>query len=121
MTDPKGNIPEDRGAVLAIDMIKALSILNGSVCELNDTLRRSFEMKAELLEAIDQLTGYFEVVNRTVEIVAEKRDEGKNKWSHNDYIDAWLEAADEIMPHEDKEGEEEEDESGDEDPRVRRH
>lgn len=106
MVEPE-RIPNDPGARLAADMVENLRALN-------DRIEQSISVQAELRESVDQLVGHCEVFSRTMEILVEQADEGKNKWSLKDFAVAYLEAADEIMPAED-----DEDEPGDEDPRVR--
>lgn len=107
MAEPGSRIPEDPGARLAADMVQNLR-------DLSEKVEQSAAMNAELRDSIDQLVGHCEVFSRTMEILVEQADEGKNKWSLKDFAAAYLEAADEIMP-----AEEDEDEPGDEDPRVR--
>ena len=106
MPDAERIPPADPGARLAADMVESLRALHDRVAEQT-------AMNTELREAVDQLTAHFEVFGRTMEIICEKKDEGKSKFSLSDFAEAYVEAADEIMPAED------DDEPGDEDPRVR--
>jgi len=106
MPDAERIPPADPGARLAADMVESLRALHDRVAEQT-------AMNTELREAVDQLTAHFEVLGRTMEIICEKKDEGKSKFSLSDFAEAYVEAADEIMPAED------DDEPGDEDPRVR--
>ncbi len=89
----------DPATALANDMIKALTV-NSQLVE------KSVEVQAALVESVDKLIDHCDVFTRTAEILMEKSEEGKNKWSLKDFFTAYLEAADEIMP---PEGEEEED------------
>ena len=106
MSDAERIPPQDPGTRLAADMVESLRALHDRVAEQT-------AMSTELREAVDQLTGHFEVFGRAMEIICEKKDEGKSKFSLSDFAEAYVEAADEIMPAED------DDEPGDEDPRVR--
>lgn len=92
----------DPATALATDMIKSLAY-NTKMVE------QSIAIQAELKESIDKLIDHCEVFTRTAEILMEKAEEGKNKWSLKDFFVSYLEAADEIMPAEDGEGPEEED------------
>lgn len=107
MAEPERIPSQDPGARLAADMVESLRALHDRVAEQT-------AMNTELREAVDQLTGHFEVLGRAMEIICEKKDEGKSKFSLSDFAEAYVEAADEIMPTDD-----DEDEPGDEDPRVR--
>lgn len=100
MTD--ANRVQDPGAVLAADMIKALVMLG-------DRIESASGLQAELKESVDQLVGHCEVFGRAMEIVIEKSEEGKSKWSLRDFAEAYVEAADEIMPTEEGEAEEDDD------------
>ena len=93
--------PHDPGARLAADMVQALRALHDRVAEQT-------AMNTDLREAVDQLTAHFEVLGRTMEIICEKKDEGKSKFSLSDFAEAYVEAADEIMPAED-DGDEDDD------------
>ena len=106
MPDAERIPPTDPGARLAADMVESLRALHDRVAEQT-------AMNTELREAVDQLTAHFEVLGRAMEIICDKKDEGKSKFSLSDFAEAYVEAADEIMPAED------DDEPGDEDPRVR--
>ncbi len=100
----------DPGAVLAVDMIRSLAILG-------ERIKEATGLNVELKESVDQLIGHFEVFGRAMEIVCEKAEEGKSKWTLKDFAESYVEAADEIMPSEDApEGAEEEEEEED-DPR----
>src|SRR5574342_1357402 len=105
MPDAERIPPQDPGTRLAADMISALQALHDRVAEQT-------AMNTELRETVDQLTAHFEVLGRAMEIICEKKDEGKSKFSLSDFAEAHVQAADEIMPADD-------DEPGDEDPRVR--
>lgn len=102
MVEPD-RIPEmDPATALATDMIRALTH-NSKLVEA------SVAMQAELKDSIDKLVDHCEVFTRTTEILMEKAEEGKNKWSLKDFFASYLEAADEIMPAEDGDEPEEED------------
>ena len=107
MPDAERIPPSDPGTRLAADMVESLRALHDRVAEQT-------AMSTELREAVDQLTAHFEVLGRAMEIICEKKDEGKSKFTLSDFAEAYVEAADEIMPAED-----DDDEPGDEDPRVR--
>lgn len=102
---PNGRTPEEpTGQLLAAEMLKNLVILN-------ESLKDGQALHSEMKESVDTLIGHFEIFSRTMEIICEKKDEGKVKFSLSDFAEFYLEAADEIM--------ESEDEPGEEDPRVR--
>lgn len=103
MTEAERITPADPAATLAVDMVRSL-------VQLGDTIKSSIVLQAELKDSIDQLIGHCEVFGRAMEIVAEKKEEGKVKWTLADFAESYLEAADEIMPAEGEEGEEEEEE-----------
>jgi hypothetical protein len=105
MTEPNGKPidPESTGPLLAAEMLKNLVILN-------DQLKDGHALHVELKDSVDQLIGHFEVFGRAMEIICEQKEEGKSKFNLSDFAEAYLEAADEIMPAED--------EPGDEDPLV---
>lgn len=108
MNEPNGRTPdpESVGNQLATELVKNLVILNR-------TMEENQKLSVEIRDALDQFCGHMEVVNRAMEIVVEKREEGKVKFTLADFADAMVEAADEIMPAE-------EDEPGGEDPLVGR-
>ena len=95
---------ESVGQVMAADMLKNLVILN-------EQLQVGHELHGELKDSVDQLIGHFEVFGRAMELICEAKEEGKMKFTLGDFADAYLAAADEIMP-------EDEDEPGPEDPLV---
>lgn len=103
MVEPDRIPPQDPGARLAADMVESLRALHDRVAEQT-------AMNTELREAVDQLTAHFEVLGRAMEIICEKKDEGKSKFSLSDFAEAYVEAADEIMPAEDAD---EDDDDGD--------
>ncbi len=103
MVDAERIPPPDPGTRLAADMVAALHALHDRVAEQT-------AMNTELREAVDQLTAHFEVLGRAMEIICEKKDEGKSKFSLTDFAEAYVEAADEIMPAEDGD---EDDDDGD--------
>lgn len=99
--------PESVGQHMAAEMLKNMVLLN-------ERLGNGQEISSELVEKVDTLIGHFEVFGRSMEIICEKASDGKSKWSLKDFAEAYLEAADEIMPEDDGE-----DEHGPEDPLVR--
>lgn len=107
-----GEIPnaDQPGAVIAAEMLKNLILLN-------ENIRKSHEMYAQLLASLQDLGDYHETYMRAMEILIEQSEEGKSKFTLADLAKATAEAAAEVMPEGDEE--EEEDEPGDEDPRVR--
>lgn len=105
MTEAERIPSSDPGTALANDMIKSIAINSKMVEE-------SIAMQAELRDSIDKLVDHCEVFTRTAEILMEKAEEGKNKWSLKDFFTAYLEAADEIMPAEEEEDEDEPDGPG---------
>lgn len=108
MTEAERITPADPAAALAVDMVRSL-------VQLGDTIKSSIVLQVELKESIDQLIGHCEVFSRAMEIVVEKKEEGKVKWGLADFAESYLEAADEIMPADGEEEAEEED--GDPDTR----
>jgi hypothetical protein len=105
--DPQGDRPsngEAPGAIIAAEMLKNLVLLN-------ENIRRSHELYERLEQKIDDLAGYHETYMCAIDILMEKAEEGKNKFSLSDVINAMAEASAEVLG-------EPEDEPGDEDPRV---
>lgn len=90
---------EAPGAVIAAEMLKNIVLLN-------ENIRRSHEMYEQLSDQLADLNDYHETYMRAVEILIEKSEEGKNKFSMKDLVEAMAEAAEEIMPGEDEPGEE---------------
>lgn len=84
------------GQNIAAEMLKNLVILN-------ENMKTGQEMQEKLLEKLDELVGYHEVYGLMMEILQEKR--GK-KLGISDLAEAYMEAADEIMPADDEPGEE---------------
>jgi len=107
MVDTQSDRPqngETPGAVLLAELLKSLVILN-------ETMRANQERYERLEQKLDDLAGYHETYMCAVEILMEKSEEGKNKFTMSDVIHAMAEAASEVLG-------EPEDEPGDEDPRV---
>lgn len=108
MTDEgqNGRTPdgESVGTALATELVKQLVILN-------QTLKENQALMVEIKESIEDLNDSHEVICRTMEILHEQR--GKQKLGLSDLAAAFVEAADEVMP-----ADVEEDEPGEEDPRV---
>jgi hypothetical protein len=90
---------EAPGAIIAAEMLKNLVMLN-------ENIRRSHEVYEQLLSALADLSDYHETYMRASEIVIEKAEEGKTKFSVLDFARAMVEAAEEVMPSEDEPGEE---------------
>jgi hypothetical protein len=105
MTEQNGKPQEHEsvGNVMAADMLRNLVVLN-------ERLKDGQALHVELKDSVDQLIGHFEVFGRAMELICDQKEEGKVKFSLGDFADAYLEAADEIMPADD--------ESGPEDPLV---
>lgn len=101
---------ESVGENIAAEMLKHL-------VRLNDNIEKSHAMYAAIAESLATLTDYHETWMRATEILVEKSDGGKNKFSIGDFVHAVAEAAEEVMG----DAEEEEDEPGPEDPLVGRH
>lgn len=93
---------ESIGQNIAAEMLKNLILLN-------KRLEDGQVLQERLLEKLDEMVGYHEVYGLMMEILQEKR--GK-KLGLSDLAEAYLEAADEIMPADD--------EPGGEDPLVER-
>jgi hypothetical protein len=91
--------PDQPGAVIAAEMLRNLILLN-------ENIRKSHEMYESLAASISDLCDYHETYMRAVEILIEKSEEGKNKFSMKDFVEAVAEAAEEVMPSEDEPGEE---------------
>jgi glutamyl-tRNA reductase len=102
---PNGETP---GAVIAAQMLENLILLNRNI-------EKSHQMYESLAASIADLCDYHETYMRAMEIMIEQSDEGKSKFTLADLARAMSEAAAEVMPEE----EAEEDEPGEEDPRVR--
>lgn len=100
----ENNGSESAGAAMAAEMLKNIVLLN-------EQLQRNHELYSRLADGVADLIDYHETYMRASEILIEKADEGKSKFSVLDFARAMVEAADEVMG-------EEEDEPGDEDPRV---
>src|ERR1700675_2113624 len=98
MVEPNGKAqdPETAGPLLAAEMLRNLVILN-------EGLKDGQALHAELKESVDQLIGHFEVFGRAMELICDAKEEGKSKFTLGDFADAYLEAADEIMPADDNE------------------
>lgn len=90
---------EQPGAIIAAEMLKNLVMLN-------ENIQKSHEMYAQLSDQLADLNDYHETYMRAAEILMEKSEEGKNKFSVKDFVEAMAEAAEEIMPSEDEPGEE---------------
>ena len=97
MTESERIQPPDAGARLAADMVESLRMLQ-------ERTEQSISVQVELRDSIDKLVDHCEVFTRTAEILMEKAEEGKNKWTLKDFFTSYLEAADEIMPAEEDEG-----------------
>jgi glutamyl-tRNA reductase len=100
---------ETPGAVIAAQMLENLILLNRNI-------EKSHQIYETLSASIADLCDYHETYMRAMEILIEQAEEGKSKFTLGDLAKATAEAAAEVMPDEDGE---EEDEPGDEDPRVR--
>jgi len=90
---------EPPAAIIAAEMLKNLVLLN-------EAIRKSHDMYEQLSDQIADLNDYHETYMRAVEILIEKSDEGKIKFSMKDVVEAMAEAAEEVMPSEDEPGEE---------------
>lgn len=96
---------EAPGAIIAAEMLRNIVLLN-------ENIRKSHEVYERLADSLADLADYHETYMRAAEIMIEKSDEGKAKWSVKDFVLALSEAAEEVMG-------EAEDEPGEEDPLVR--
>ena len=103
---------ESAGQHIAAEMLK-------NIVRLNENIEKSHKLYAALAEGISDLADYHETYMRAMEILIEKSEEGKSKFTLADLARATAEAAEEVMP--DDEGEEGPpgEEFGEEDPRVR--
>jgi predicted patatin/cPLA2 family phospholipase len=106
MVDPHGGPSngESPGAIIAAEMLRNLVLLNESI-------QKSHQLYERLEQKLDDLAGYHETYMCAIDILMEKSEEGKNKFSLSDVIHAMAEASAEVLG-------EPEDEPGDEDPRV---
>lgn len=86
------------GEILAVQMLENLS-------RSNALIEGSQKLSQEAVAQLDTLNGWFDVVDRTMELLDEQVSEGKDKISLKDFVKAWVQAADEIL------GEDEEDET----------
>lgn len=98
---------EPPGAIIAAEMLRNIVLLN-------ENIKKSHEIYERLADALADLTDYHETYMRATEIMIEKSDQGKAKWTVKEFALALSEAAEEVMGEE-----EEEDEPGEEDPLVR--
>ena len=98
---------EQPGAIIAAEMLKNLVLLNQNI-------ERSHKLYSDLAASLADLCDYHETYMRAMEILIEQTEEVKSKSSLGDLAKATAEAAAEVMPEEG-----EEDEPGDEDPRIR--
>lgn len=98
-------VPHDPAPVLAAQMVENMAQLNENIVRLGEALE-------SVAEKLDEISGYHETFVRAMEMILDKADGGKSKWSVPDIAKAMVEAAEEVMPAE-------EDEPGDEDPLVR--
>jgi hypothetical protein len=87
------------GGAMAAEMLRNLVLLN-------ENIARSHAMYEQLSASIADLCDYHETYMRAAEILIEKSDEGKNKFSVKDFVEALVEAAEETMPSDDEPGEE---------------
>jgi len=108
-TNPNGRPfePEAPGPIIAAEMLKNLVLLNANI-------EKTHQLYTEIAAALADLTDYHETYMRASEIVIEKAEQGKTKFSVLDFAKAMVEAAEDVMG-------EGEDEPGEEDPLVRRH
>ena len=90
---------EPPAAIIAAEMLK-------NIVMLNENIRKSHEMYGQLSDQLADLNDYHETYMRAVEILLEKSDEGKIKFSLKDLVEAMSEAAEEVMPSEDEPGDE---------------
>lgn len=102
---PNGETP---GAVIAAQMLENLILLNKNI-------EKSHQIYETLAASMADLCDYHETYMRAMEILMEQAEEGKPKFAMGDLVKAMAEAAAEVMPDDG----EEEDEPGDEDPRIR--
>lgn len=106
MPDPANGRPMDSeapGAIIAAEMLKNLVMLN-------ENIQKSHALYEQLADQLADLNDYHETYMRASEILMEKAEEGKTKFSVKDFVEALAEAAEEVMPSED--------EPGEEDPRI---
>lgn len=108
MTVPESTRPQPNGEELPLKMFHAL-------VALQTQLETNAELAKEFIQKMDDLIGHFEVVGRTMEILAEMKD--KPKLDLKDLARAYIEADEEIFGEGDGEDEEDVDDPGD--PRVR--
>lgn len=96
-------VPHDPAPVLAAQMVENMARLNENIVQMGEALEA-------VTEKLDEICGYHETFVRAMEIILDKVDDGKSKWSLPDLAKAMVQAAEEVMPAED--------EPGDEDPLV---
>lgn len=96
-----GEIPAN---AIATEMLRNIVLLN-------EGIRESHKLQAQILESLQDLADYHETYMRASEMLVEQVDEGKNKISLADFVKALSDAADEVLGSE-------EDEPGNEDPLV---
>ena len=96
------------GNVMAAEMLKNL-------IRLNENIEKSHRVYETLAASLADLCDYHETYMRATEILVDQAEEGKSKFTLGDFAKAVAEAAAEVMPEEG----EEDDEPGEEDPRIR--
>lgn len=98
MTEPEKKPADGRppGEILAVSMLEQLA-------RSNDLVEKGQKLMSEAVGHLDSLNGWFEVLDRTMEILDDQTGTSKQKISLSDFAHAWVSAADEIM------GEDEED------------
>jgi hypothetical protein len=99
--------PEAPGPIIAAEMLKNLVLLNANI-------EKSHQIYERLADTMADLADYHETYMRAAEIIIEKSEQGRVKFTGADLAKALAEAAEDVMG----EGEEE-DEPGEEDPLVR--
>jgi len=98
---------ESAGGHIAAEMLK-------NIVRLNENIEKSHKIYVALAESMSDLVDYHESYMRAMEILVEQSEEGKSKFTLGDLAKAMADAAAEVMPDD-----EEEEEPGEEDPRVR--
>lgn len=103
--DNKPGDGDNVGSLMAAKLLENLVVSNQNSEKLQKVLRK-------VDDGLDELVGYFECFSNTMGILDDIKQNKKTKLTLDDFVSAWASAEEETFPDED------EDESGDEDPKV---
>lgn len=92
--------------------IMAAQLLENMVMA-NENSKKTQKLLASVNDKIDELCGYFECFSNAMGVLADIKETKKTKLTSDDFVSAWATAEEETFPDDG-----EDDEDGDEDPRV---